>query len=52
MNQWHRAIEGVLSRVTKAGGAVVLPKTDLGKEASHIAMFLDSEGNRIGLQSP
>ncbi len=45
-------LDGFLSRVKKAGGAVVLPKTYLGKEAGHIGLFLDSEGNRIGLQSP
>ncbi len=45
-------LDGVLSRVKKAGGSVVLPKTYLGKEAGNIAWFLDSEGNRIGLQSP
>ncbi len=45
-------VEEVLSRVKKVGGTVVLPKTYLGKEAGHIGLFLDSEGNRIGLQSP
>jgi hypothetical protein len=41
-----------LSRLHAAGGTVVMPKTYLGKEAGHIGLFLDSEGNRIGLQSP
>ncbi len=41
-----------LARVAKAGGTVIMPKTFLGKEAGHIGLFLDSEGNRIGLQSP
>jgi len=45
-------LEVRLSRVKKAGGTVIMPKTYLGKEAGHIGLFLDSEGNRIGLQSP
>ena len=44
-------LDHVLSRVKKAGGTVVLPKTYLGKDAGHIGLFLDTEGNRIGLQS-
>ncbi len=28
-----------------------MPKTYVGKEARHIAFFLDTEGNRFGLQS-
>ncbi len=43
-------LDGFLARVSKAGGTVVLPRTYLGKEAGHIGLFLDSEGNRIGLQ--
>ncbi len=43
-------LDGFLARVSKAGGTVVLPRTDLGKEAGHLGLFLDSEGNRIGLQ--
>lgn len=40
----------VLNRVEPAGGRVILPKT--GDEASgYVAFFLDTEGNRVGLQS-
>ena len=45
-------VERYLTRVKKAGGTVVLPKTYLGKEAGYIGLLLGSEGNRIGLQSP
>ncbi len=45
-------LDEVLARVKKAGGTIVLPRTYLGKEAGHIGLFLDSEGNRIGLQGP
>lgn len=41
----------VLARIPAAGGQVVMPKTDLGKDIGHIALFIDSEGNRVGLYS-
>lgn len=41
----------ILSRVTEAGGQVIVDKTFLGPEAGHIGLFIDSEGNRIGLQN-
>lgn len=40
-----------LSRVVPAGGQVVMEKTFLADEAGYIGMFLDTEGNRIGLQN-
>lgn len=39
-----------LSRVEAAGGSVVMPKTAIGPYG-HIAVFIDSEGNRVGLHS-
>ena len=44
-------LSGVLRRVEKAGGKVLLEKTFLSKEAGHIAYFADTEGNRIRLHS-
>jgi predicted enzyme related to lactoylglutathione lyase len=41
----------ILTRVTDAGGQVILDKTFLGPEAGYIGLFIDSEGNRIGLQN-
>ena len=41
----------VLGRVKKAGGKVLLEKTFLSKEAGHIALFADTEGNKLGIQS-
>jgi len=43
-------LNGVVSRTEKAGGKVVMPKTDIGPHGQ-IAMIVDSEGNRIGLHS-
>lgn len=40
----------VLSRVEGAGGQIMLPKTSIG-ENGYIALFIDSEGNRVGLHS-
>ena len=42
----------VLARAIAAGVKEVLPKTDLGNGVGHIAIFLDDEGNRVGLYSP
>lgn len=41
----------ILSRVVSAGGKVVMEKTFLADEAGYIGMFLDTEGNKIGLQN-
>lgn len=37
-------------RVTQAGGKVVQPKTHIG-EFGYISIFIDSEGNTVGLHS-
>lgn len=42
----------ILARVVPAGGKVVMEKTFLADEAGYIGMFLDTEGNKIGLQNP
>src|SRR5205814_9061755 len=43
-------LEKVLDKVTKAGGKVAMPKTNIG-ENGHMAFFIDTEGNKIGLHS-
>ncbi|MCX7088383.1 MAG: VOC family protein [Methylococcales bacterium] len=41
-----------LERVVVQGGAVIHPKTAINEgECGYFALFLDSEGNRIGLYS-
>ena len=42
----------VLARIPAAGGKIVMEKTDLGGGIGHIALFIDSEGNRVGVYSP
>lgn len=39
-----------LSRVESAGGTVILPKTSIG-DNGFIALFIDSEGNKVGFHS-
>ena len=39
-----------LSRVEKAGGKILMPKTAIG-ENGFMAHFLDTEGNRVALHS-
>lgn len=41
-----------LGRVEGAGGKVLLAKTLIAPEIGYIAVFMDSEGNRVGLHSP
>lgn len=41
----------ILSKVNSAGGNVTLPKTFLSDMAGYVGMFIDTEGNRIGVQS-
>jgi predicted enzyme related to lactoylglutathione lyase len=41
----------ILSKVKTAGGNVIMEKTFLSTEAGYIGLFIDSEGNRIGLQN-
>ncbi|HEY3251843.1 MAG TPA: VOC family protein [Ignavibacteria bacterium] len=41
----------VLSKVEEAGGSIIMPKTFINKELGYIALFYDTEGNRIALHS-
>ncbi len=41
-------LDACLGRLADAGGAVVLPRTDIG-EPGFIAIVRDSEGNHVGL---
>ena len=42
----------ILDRVEKKGGKIITPKTPHADESGYFALFLDTEGNRIGLHSP
>uniref|UniRef100_UPI0040488B72 VOC family protein n=1 Tax=Roseivirga sp. TaxID=1964215 RepID=UPI0040488B72 len=45
-------LQVVLDRVEKNGGQIILPKTAHADESGYFALFLDSEGNKIALNSP
>lgn len=44
-------VQKELKKVEMAGGRVVQPKTLISKDVGYMAVFLDSEGNRIALHS-
>jgi uncharacterized protein len=45
-------IDGFVARVKEAGGTVTAEKAFMGPMVGWIAFFLDTEGNRIGVQQP
>ncbi|SRR5258706_11330320 len=44
-------VQLVLDKVEQAGGKIAIPKTLITPEYGHMAMFIDTEGNRIALHS-
>ncbi len=40
-----------LNRVEAAGGKITVPKTEISPEYGYMAVFIDTEGNRIALHS-
>lgn len=44
-------IEDVLKRVNNNGGRTVVPKRLISEDVGYMAVFIDSEGNRIALHS-
>ncbi len=45
-------LTGVMNKIDKAGGKVVQPKTKVTDEIGYIAIFMDTEGNKVALHSP
>ena len=45
-------LQVILDKVEKNGGKILVPKTLHADESGYFALFLDSEGNKIGLHSP
>jgi uncharacterized protein len=41
----------VLEKIEKAGGKVMVPKTQISKDFGYMAVFIDTEGNRVALHS-
>lgn len=44
-------LNNVLSKVTEAGGRVVMEKTFISEDAGYFAIFIDTEGNKLALHS-
>ncbi|MFV0389392.1 MAG: VOC family protein [Pyrinomonadaceae bacterium] len=44
-------IQNVINRIEPAGGEILVPKTLLTDELGYMALFMDTEGNRIGLRA-
>jgi uncharacterized protein len=41
----------ILNRVPDAGGKIIIPKRQISPEQGFMSVFIDSEGNRVGLRS-
>lgn len=44
-------VQIVLDRIPEAGGTITVPKTMISPDHGHMALFIDTEGNRIALHS-
>ncbi|PWK17957.1 VOC family protein [Xanthomarina spongicola] len=44
-------VQNELDRVEAAGGSIYQPKTQISPEHGYMAVFIDTEGNRIALHS-
>jgi predicted enzyme related to lactoylglutathione lyase len=44
-------LQNVLDRVVAAGGTITVPKKEISPEYGYMAIFTDTEGNRIALHS-
>ena len=45
-------LTGVMNKIEKAGGKVLQPKMKVTDEIGYIAVFTDTEGNKVALHSP
>lgn len=44
-------VQIILDRIEAAGGKILVPKTQISPEYGYMAMFTDTEGNRVALHS-
>lgn len=44
-------VQIILDRIEAAGGKITVPKTQISEEYGYMAVFIDTEGNRIALHS-
>jgi predicted enzyme related to lactoylglutathione lyase len=44
-------VQNVLDKIEAAGGKIIVPKTQISPEYGYMAVFVDTEGNRVALHS-
>jgi predicted enzyme related to lactoylglutathione lyase len=44
-------LQTVLGKIKANGGKIMIPKTDIGSGMGFYAIFIDTEGNKLGLHS-
>lgn len=44
-------VQNILDKVKAAGGTIQVPKTEISPDFGHMAVIMDTEGNRIALHS-
>jgi hypothetical protein len=44
-------LQGILEKITPAGGEILIEKRQISEEQGFMAVFVDTEGNRLGLRS-
>ena len=44
-------LQPILDKVEEAGGRIIMPKTKISDEAGYFALFIDSEGNKLAINS-
>jgi predicted enzyme related to lactoylglutathione lyase len=44
-------LQPMLGKVEQNGGRVIVPKTEISPEMGYFALFIDTEGNKLGLHS-
>jgi hypothetical protein len=44
-------LQPMLEKVEQHGGQVIVPKTEINPEIGYFALFIDPEGNKMGLHS-
>ena len=44
-------VQHVLDKVVEAGGSIMVPKTEISPDYGFMAVFIDTEGNRVALHS-
>ena len=44
-------LQPMLDKVKQNGGQVIVPKTEISAEMGYFALFIDTEGNKLGLHS-